>query len=400
MPTSNPQREKQGEGADTEAVTPVSTSLAFSPLHEFVFVAIICCTQLITQSALGLVLVPLQLIGPSFGNDSVNQRSWFLAAYSLTVGTFVLIAGQLGDIYGVKKMFVGGWLWFALWSLVAGLSVYTSSAIFFDICRALQGIGPAFLLPNGLAILSSVYPSGRRKEMIFAFFAAAAPVGFVVGALIGSLFAQLLWWPWGFFSTAIACCIIALGAYLVVPPEEKSPEAKAEFDLIGAVLGVAGLILTNFAWNQAPIVGWSTPYTYTTLIVGIMLLVIFSFHERNCPNPLLPMDIWNRSTVCVITCLGLGWSSFGIWIFYTYQLIEVLRGVSPLIAAVQFVPETISGIAAAIATGYLLSRVRPAWMMFIASTAFFTGCLLSATAPVQQTYWANIFVSMIVMAWG
>ena len=399
MSTSDPQHEKQTEGIHTEALTCAPTSLAFSPIHEFALVAIICCTQLITQSALGMVLVPLQLIGPSFGDDSVNQRSWFLAAYSLTVGTFVLIAGQLGDIYGIKKMFVGGWLWFGLWSLVAGLSVYTSSAIFFDVCRALQGIGPAFILPNGLAILSSVYPPGRRKEMIFAFFAAAAPVGFVVGALFGSLFAQLLWWPWGFFSTAIACCITALGACLIVPPEEISPEAKEKFDLTGAVLGVAGLILINFAWNQAPIAGWSTSYTYTTLIVGIVILVVFSFHEHRCPNPLLPMDIWNPSTVCVITCLGLGWSSFGIWIFYTYQLIEVLRGVSPLIAAVQFVPETISGIVAAIATGYLLSRVPPTWMMFTASTAFFTGCLLSATTPVQQIYWANIFVSMIVMAW-
>ena len=400
MSLSGPRHEKQGEGADTEAVTPTSKSPPFSPLHELVFVAIICCTQLITQSALGLVLVPLQLIGPSFRNDSVNQRSWFLAAYSLTVGTFVLIAGQLGDIYGIKKMFVGGWLWFALWSLVAGLSVYTSSAIFFDICRALQGIGPAFLLPNGLAILSSAYPSGRRKEMIFAFFAAAAPVGFVVGALIGSLFAQLLWWPWGSYCTSIVCCIIAPGAYLVVPAEEMSPGAKEEFDSLGAALGVAGLILINFAWNQAPITGWSTPYNYATLIAGIMVLVIFSFHERKCPNPLLPMDIWNRSTACVLICLGLGWSSFGVWIFYTYQLIEVLRGVTPLIAATQFIPETISGIAAAVATGYLLSRVRPAWMMFIASTAFFAGCLLSATAPVRQTYWANIFGSMIVMAWG
>lgn len=402
-----PEQEEGGNrerdvGGEREAVKCVIQGLAFSPLHEVAFVTVLCCTQLITQSALGAVLVPLQLISLSFDGDSVGQRSWFLAAYSLTVGTFVLVAGQLGDIYGCKKMLVGGWVWFGLWSMVAGLTVYTSSPIFFDTCRALQGIGPAFILPNGLAVLSRAYPPGRKKEMIFALFAAMAPVGFVVGAVFGSLFAQLVWWPWAFYSTAITCVIIAIAAHLVIPAEEKVPqrEAKEAMDLVGAVLGVTGLVLINFAWNQAPLVGWDTPYTYTILILGIISLIVFSFHERRTTNPLLPMDIWNKSSVCVITCLGLGWSSFGIWIFYTYQLIEVLRGVPPLAAAAQFVPEMLSGIGAAIATGYLLSRVRTPWMMFIASTAFFVGCLLSATAPVQQTYWANVFVSMLVMAWG
>ncbi|KAI9881603.1 MAG: hypothetical protein M1830_000167 [Pleopsidium flavum] len=389
-------QEKEGEG-EREAA-----GQAFSPLHEVVFVTLLCCTQLITQSAFGSVLVPLQLIGLSFDSNSVGQRSWFLAAYSLTVGTFVLVAGQLGDIYGHKKMLVGGWFWFGLWSLIAGLSAYTSSTIFFDVCRALQGIGPAFLLPNGLAILSGAYPPGRRKEMVFAFFAAMAPVGFVVGAVFGSLFAQLVWWPWGFYCTAIVCVMISLLAYVVIPARDAAPEreVKEAFDLVGAVFGVVGLVLVNFAWNQATVVGWTTSYTYATLILGIVSLTIFGFHERKTPNPLLPMDIWNGSAICIIACLGLGWSSFGVWVFYTYQVIEVLRDVTPLAAAAQFVPEMISGIVAAITTGYLLSRVPTTWMMVVASTAFFIGCLLSATAPVRQTYWANIFVSMMVMAWG
>ena len=373
-----------------------------SSLHEVAFVAVLCSTQLITQSGLGLVLVPLQSIGLAFDDASVGQRSWFCAAYSLTVGSFVLMAGQLGDIYGHKRMLVGGWLWTGLWALVAGLSVYPSSTILFDVCRAFQGIGPAFLLPNGLAILSSAYPPGRRKEMIFALFAAMAPVGFTIGALVGSSFAELSWWPWGLFTTSIYCALMAPIAYLIIPNRKiiVQSEDQQVFDMVGALLGITGLVLVNFAWNQAPIVGWNTPYTYVTLVLGILSLVLFRYQEMKTPNPLIPMDIWNGRVTVIISCLGLGWSSFGVWVFYTYQLIEVERNVGPIVAAAQFIPEMISGIIAAVTTGYMLSRVPTTWLMFVASAAFCAGCLFSVTAPVKQTFWANIFVSMVVMAWG
>lgn len=148
---------------------------AFSLLHEILFVAIICSAQLLTQAGFAQAIVPLHIIGESFGALNPGQLSWFAAAYSLTVGTFILIAGRLGDILGHKKLFIAGYLWYGLWSLVAGLSVYSRSQIFFDICRALQGIGPALLLPNALAILGRTYPPGRRKDMMFSLFGAAAP---------------------------------------------------------------------------------------------------------------------------------------------------------------------------------------------------------------------------------
>ena len=286
----------------------VSKGPSFSVLHEIAFVALMCSIQLFVQAALGMLLVPLQLIGPSFNGDSITQRSWFLAAYSLTVGTFVLVAGQLGDIYGHKRMLLCGWLWLGSWSLVAGLSVYTSSAIFFDMCRALQGIGAAMMLPNGLAIVGSVYASGRRKEMVFALFASTAPVGFVIGALFCTLFAQSVWWPWGFYCMAVFCILISILTYLIVPSRYVATEnnPKQRFDIFGAVFGVAGLVLVNLAWNQAPNVGWPTPYVYVALIIGVLILVLFGWHESRTLNPLLPMDVWSRQTVCILGWLGLG----------------------------------------------------------------------------------------------
>lgn len=264
------------------------------------------------------------------------------------------------------------------------------------------------LLPNALAVLGGgvVSEQGKKKEMAFAAFAAMAPVGFVVGGLVAASLAERAWWPWGFWGFGLVCWGLG-GASAVLVPRDQT-ETKGEgcqdnergFDIFGAVLVVTGLVLVNFAWNQAPIDGWNAWYCPFSLVLGLVCIVLFGLHERRIKNSLLPMDIWNRQSVGIVVGVSLGWASFAIWIFYTFQIIQVLREVSAVMTAVQFIPETISGVIGALVTGHLLGRWKAEWLMVMAMLAFFAGCVLSATAPAHQTYWANTFVTMLVTAWG
>lgn len=43
-------------------------------------------------------------------------------------------------MYGHKRVYLFGWLWFSVWSLITGFS-YLSNSIVFSTLRALQGIG-------------------------------------------------------------------------------------------------------------------------------------------------------------------------------------------------------------------------------------------------------------------
>jgi MFS family permease len=375
----------------------------FSQLHEIGFVFVISCAQLMTQAALGQAIAPMRIIGESFGTKNAGELAWYAAAYSLTVGTFILIMGRLGDMYGHKKMMVLGFTWFGLWSLITGVSVYSSSQIFFDICRAFQGIGPAAVLPNALAILGNAYPSGSRKEMVFSIVGSTAPGGFLMGALFSSLFAQLAWWPWAYWSSAIACMFLAVASYVVIPVMDtgnKGPVKSHHFDLAGSITGVTGLVLVNIAWNQAPSVGWGQPYVYVLLIVGILLMGLFAFIERRAADPLVPSCALTGQTGFILGCVAAGWSSFGIWIFYLWQFMEELQGLTPLNATARFSPVAISGFCAAITTGFLISRIRTCYIMAAAMTAFCVGTILTATTPVDQIYWGQIFVAIIVMPWG
>jgi MFS family permease len=66
-------------------------------------------------------IAPLHVIGRDMGiDDKPGNLSWSPSAYSLSVGTFILIAGRVGDLYGHKKTVIAGWVWYGFWSLVGG----------------------------------------------------------------------------------------------------------------------------------------------------------------------------------------------------------------------------------------------------------------------------------------
>jgi MFS family permease len=308
----------------THTVSRVPTATkppSFSLLHETLFVAVISAAQLLTQAALAQSIAPLHVIGRTLNTTNPGQLSWLPAGYSLTVGTFILPAGRWGDLFGHKKLFVIGYFWFALWSAVAGFSAFSHSLVFFAFCRAMQGVGPAIMLPNGIAVLSRTYPPGPRKDMVLSLFGATAPGGFLVGAVFSGIFTQFVWWPWSYWVLGMVAALVGTMVIFVVPnmPVAGGKGSFKELDALGTVLGVAGLILFNFAWNQGPAAGWDTVYVYVLLIVGIALMVAFFLYEMKwAAFPLVPMSSFTTDTRLVFGCLTMGWASFGIWVFYLW----------------------------------------------------------------------------------
>ncbi|KAI7334621.1 MFS general substrate transporter [Hortaea werneckii] len=379
---------------------------AVSLPREILVVGLISLSQFTTQVGLSQSFSILDIIGDAFHITDPGILAWFPAGYSLTVGTFILLSGRLGDVFGYKRMLVVGYSWFALWSMIAGLAVYSNHVLFIW-ARVLQGIGPSICLPNGLALLGALYEPGMRKNLAFAVFGACAPTGSIVGATFAGIFA-LAWWPWAFWSLALVLVAVTVVVGLAIPdPQTLGPKPDSvkayieELDLVAATVGIAGLVLFNFAWNQAPIVGWSSPYVIVCLILGVLLIPVFFYLEiTTSTNPLIPFSALNSTNAFVLSCIACGWANFGIWFYYLWRILERLRGASVLLACAYTSPLVPMGCVAAMTTGFLLGRVRPAWIMVMAMSAFLAGNLLTATLPPNQIYWAQIFVMTLVAAFG
>ncbi|KAK2610330.1 hypothetical protein N8I77_003773 [Diaporthe amygdali] len=394
------------------AKPPPNRPYGFSASREVLFVAVIILAQVLMLAGLAQALVPQHIIGTSFPDTNPGSLSWYSAAYGLTSGSFVLPSGRLGDIFGHRKVFIIGFIWLGLWELVGGFSEYVQrgpsggGTVFFIFCRAMQGIGAALLVPNGQAMIGRGYPPGPRKNVVMSLFGAAAPLGFVTGGAMASLFAQLVSWPWAFWTMAAVCIGLAGVSVLVLPSTEKTTR-QVDFSLWkqidgpGIFLGVSGLVLFNFAFNQAPIVSWSTPYTYFILIIGVLLLASFVYVELHASHPLVPIASMTPTTNFVLGCTGAGWACFSIWVYYALSFMEQLRGYSPLLASAALSLAPVSGLAASMLAGFLLGKkVKPYIILLMSMWAFFVGSLLWALAPVKQTYWLNSFIGVLIIPFG
>jgi MFS family permease len=299
-----------------------ASAASFKPSlpREILLVATVALANFTAQASLGNTIAILPILTRHF-NLPASHAPWLIAGYSLTLGTFILPSGRLGDVFGHKRLLILGFIWFALWSLIAGLSVYShDGGVLFIFARVMQGIGPAITLPNSLAVLGVCYwGKGRRKDMVFAIFGGVAPGGAVCGAAFAGLF-SLAWWPWTYFALAIALLVIAVVAMYAIPDfEHKSDVAQqglreilVSLDLPGAVLGIAALVLINFAWNQAPIAGWAEAYVIVSLILGFLLAGAFFIVEiKFASKPLIPFHALSGDVPFVLGCIACGWGAFG-----------------------------------------------------------------------------------------
>ncbi|KAJ2986124.1 hypothetical protein NUW58_g5176 [Xylaria curta] len=396
-----------------------------SVVHELVFFAVVSTANFTPHSGFHQTLCILQLIATDLGATQPAQLVWLMAGYGLTVGTFILPAGRLGDIYGYKRLFLIGNLWFAVFSLLAGFAVFIpiqtsihsqSRYAIFLLARILQGIGPALMIPNGVALLGVTYVPGPRKAMLFAIFGAMAPASAIISPAVTSLFA-LVWWPYAFWAFAIVLVGVAFAGLYVIPDppivagrgEERFDERRhrpglfnlcAELDVLGALTGVSGLVLISVALNQGSLAGWQNAYVSVLLAAGILLCVLFVYVEKHVRKPLIPLEALNVGVGFVLAAVGCGWGCFGIYIFYIWEFYEVLRGASPLLATAWHSPIFVSGIAAALTTGLIIHRVGPAVVMALALLAFTVGVTLIATAPINQAYWLQTFLCNVIITWG
>lgn len=307
---------------DLELVRTRSIAETFSPFREFLFIGLLCSTQFVTQASFLGILNILRIIGSDLGITNPAVLVWFVAGYSLTVGTFILLSGRCGDVFGYKKMVITGFVWFTLWNIIAGFSVYAKGnggQILLIVARVLGGIGPAIMLPNALGLLGATYNDGMKKNIIFSLFGAMAPLGAVVGATFAGLW-SLVWWPWAFWTFAIALGGLTILSMIILPSVPLSPEVArlshkqkmGELDLLGASIGITAMILFNFAWNQAPNSGWQKVYVYVLLIIGVLLFPVFFCYEiKVATKPLVPFEAFSMDVSFVLICITCGWASFG-----------------------------------------------------------------------------------------
>ncbi|KAI0914181.1 MFS general substrate transporter [Ustulina deusta] len=366
-----------------------------SPLRGNLILLLLTLTQLVQIAPLGVGINSATAIGRAVGSSAV-ESTWIAASFPLTQGSFVLIGGRLGTIYGHKNVLMAGSLLWVLWTALGG---YADTLLGVSLLRGLAGIGGGLMIPNIIALIGITFPPGNKRNLGFALFGAMAPVGAAGGGLIGAIVIQLAGWKWSFFLLALAGAVV-FGSTSLAVLRDAPLDPKGSVDIIGSYFGVGGLILFNFVWNQAPLVGWKTAYVIVLLIVSVLHFVAFVIWETKfAKEPIMPFNIWKKPSFGrLIITVGLSFMSLGIFIWYMAQFMEMIRGDSLIVTGLQYLPLTIVGGLTPFIAAWLIPRVPAQVIIGLGCLALVIINALLASLRADLSYWAMCFPAMFVSA--
>ena len=169
-------------------------------------------------------------------NVGFASLQWTVTAYTLTLASFILLGGSLGDRLGRRRVFIIGIVWFAITSLLCALAPTAGLLIG---ARALQGIGGALMTPASLAILQASFTDTDRTRAIGAWSGLSGTTS-AIAPFLGGWLIQAGSWRAVFLINPPLCALVIVLA-LRHMPETRDPAATGRLDVTGSVLGVLGL---------------------------------------------------------------------------------------------------------------------------------------------------------------
>ena len=208
---------------------------------------------------------------PSIQSDlgfSETSLAWVVNAYLLTFGGFLLLGGRLGDLYGHRRLFLGGIALFTVASLACGMATTQELLI---AARAVQGLGGAVVSAVALSLIISMFtePAERAKAMgVFGFVAAG---GGSIGVLAGGVLTDALSWHWVFLiNLPIGIAVFVLTVMLI--PDGEGQRSGQRLDVAGAVTVTTAVILATYAIVNGNEAGWGSVQTLGLLAISVVLL--------------------------------------------------------------------------------------------------------------------------------
>src|ERR1700754_328135 len=318
--------------------------------NRWVTLVLVCLAQFMVILDATIVNVALPTIQADLHFTQADLQ-WVINSYTLLFGGFLLLGGRAADIVGRKRIFIAGTILFSVASLLNGLATNSGQLIAF---RALQGLGGALVSPAALSIITTTFPEGPERTKALGVWGAIAAGGGAFGLLLGGILTEALSWEWIFFvNVPIGAATAILSARLI--RESKADKAGA-FDVLGAVLVTAGLMVLVYAIVKAESFGWGSARTLGLAAVAVALLAAFVAVESRISGPLVRLDIFKIRSLAVanLVLLLVSGGLFALFFFGSLYVQEILH-FSPIEAGLAFLPVTV-GIGAGSGTAQVLIK--------------------------------------------
>jgi EmrB/QacA subfamily drug resistance transporter len=285
-------------------------------------------------------------------NGSLGAGQWILVANALPLAGLLVFGGRLGDLLGLRRVFLVGAIGFTVSSALAGAA---QNMPWLLTMRATQGVGAALMMPTTMAIVSTSYPEKDRGRALglmagaSAFFAALGPV-------VGGMLTQYIDWRAVFLVNvplAVVVVVLTLGN---TPAGKSTATGPKGIDVPGVIAFAMGIGSLTLGLGQGQVWGWSSPATLGALVIGVVGLVAFVRIERR-PGALMDLSLFRHANFSAanISQFIAGMVELGSAFLLPYFLLLVI-GLSPAGAGLALIPATIPIIVVAPLAGRWFDR--------------------------------------------
>jgi MFS transporter, DHA2 family, methylenomycin A resistance protein len=294
-----------------------------------------------------IVNLALARIGAELHSDLATLQ-WLVDGYALVFASLLLGAGTLGDRFGAKATFTCGLLLFTFASAVCAMA---PSIAALQICRIVQGIGAALLLPNSLAALNNTFADQQRRSKAISAWASAGALGVALGPVLGGFLVETFGWR-SIFVVNVPVGVLALWLTQRHITENLHDRSSSP-DLAGQLLAIATLATLTYALIG---ISHATSATVSPLAAAMACLVFglgFIVVESRKTSPMLPLPLLRRRTLGPVALVGLlhNLAMYGL-IFVLSLSFQRIRGLTPMSTGLLFLPMTL-----ALATGTVIGEV-------------------------------------------
>lgn len=372
----------------------------------------------LVAAAFGILLAQLALAMPAVLNGlfqqdlgtSASQLTWISDAFLVPVTLFELTFGVLGDLFGRKRLLVGGAAVLALGELIGMLTPLSGPTdlrvAILLIGQVLTGLGAAALMPTTLAMVAAGTHTPRDRARAISFWAAALAVGAFASPVIGGFLAQFPFgsgaytsWRWGF----LACVVLGVASAvlsLLLAKDSSAPEGRS-LDWPGQITIAIALFALLYAVIQGSTSGWGSPDVVIGFIVAVVVFILFLRAEQRSKAPLLRLDLFkNRAFAVAAISTVFGMFAYLATAYTTSIRISAIQGFSPLVTAIAFV--LLNGMTLLLAPliSRLMERYNPRWIMAAGFALIAVGDLWAAAVPASTMSVGLIAVPLGIVGVG
>lgn len=341
-----------------------------------------------------VVNVALPAIVRELGGGLTLQQ-WVVDAYLITLGALILLAGSLSDLFGRKRILELGLIGFGVASVLCALAPNGGLLI---AMRAVQGVAGALLVPSSLALIMTVFPHDQ-EGLAIGRWNAWTSMAMIVGPLLGGFLVDQFSWRLIFWINVVPIAVTL--ALLRLLPEVTRVQPATKVDIGGAVLGAVGLGGCVFALIEETHLGFSSPAIYGSLIVGLLALGGFVWHEHRTAEPMLSPQLFlirnfsvgNIATACIYA--GLSVASFLVIVF-----LQQAAGYVALRAGLALLPVTIIMFLLSPRFGKLAGKYGPRFFMGIGPLVAGVGFVAMLRVSVPVNYATELLPAVVVFGLG